>query len=95
MAGGLNPVTAQHLIVFPVVLACSGYALWVLMPSALRRVLAAGLGRLPLGSALQAFFQRAARPSTGCDCSGCDAVVDHRPTANARRVIRVHLQSTD
>lgn len=68
-------MTAQHLIVFSVVLACSVYALWVLMPSALRRALAARLVRLPLGSALHAVFQRAAKPSTGCDCSGCDAVV--------------------
>lgn len=88
-------MTAQHLIVFSVVLACSAYALWVLMPSALRRALAARLVRLPLGSALHAVFQRAAKPSAGCDCSGCDAVVDHRPQANARRVIRLHIQPKD
>lgn len=88
-------MTAQHLIVFSVVLACSVYALWVLMPSALRRALAARLVRLPLGSALHAVFQRAAKPSSGCDCSGCDAVVDHRKQTNFRRVIRLHVQSKD
>ncbi len=71
-------MTAQHLIVFSVVLACSVYALWVLMPSALRRWLAARLVRLPLGSALKAVFQRATKPSAGCECSGCDTVVAKR-----------------
>ncbi len=88
-------MTTQHLIVFSVVLACGVYALWVLMPSALRRALAARLVRLPLGSALKAVFQRAAKPSSGCDCSGCDAVVDHRPQTNSRRVIRLHVQPKD
>jgi len=88
-------MTAQHLIVFSVVLACSLYALWVLMPAALRRLLAARLVRLPLGSSLQAVFQRAAAPSSGCDCSGCDTVVDRRPKTTPRRVIRLHIQPKD
>jgi len=88
-------MTVQHLIVFSVVLACSVYALWVLMPSALRRVLAARLVRLPLGSSLRAVFQRAAAPSSGCDCSGCDTVVDRRPKATPQRVIRLHIQPKD
>ena len=86
---------AQSLIVFSVVLACSVYALWVLMPSALRHWLAVRLVRLPLGAALHAVFQRAAKPTTGCDCSGCDAVVDHRPLHGPRRVIRLHVQPKD
>jgi hypothetical protein len=80
-------MTAQHLIVFFVVLACSVYALWVLMPSALRRMLAARLVRLPLGSAMHAVFQRAAKPSSGCDCAGCDTVTALK---NPPHVIRVH-----
>lgn len=87
-------MTAQHLIVFSVVLACSLYALWVLMPTALRRLLAARLVRLPLGSSLQAVFQRAATPSSGCDCSGCDTVVDRRRTQQPK-VITIHRQPRD
>ena len=86
---------AQNLVVFCVVLACSVYALWVLMPSAVRRWLAVRLVRLPLGAALYAVFQRAAKPTTGCDCSGCDATVDHRPLHAPRRVIRLHTQPKD
>jgi hypothetical protein len=88
-------MSAQHLIVFSVVLACSLYALWVLMPTALRRVLAARMVRLPLGSSLRVVFQRAAAPSSGCDCNGCDTVVDRRSKTTPRRVIRLHIQPKD
>ncbi|MBK6324211.1 hypothetical protein [Candidatus Aalborgicola defluviihabitans] len=75
-------MTAQNLIVSAIVVACSVYALWVLMPSSARRFLAVRLVHLPLGSKLQSVFQRAAKPSAGCDCSGCDAVVDKRGPSN-------------
>ena len=91
MVGILNTMSAQHLVVSAVVLACSLYALWVLMPSAARRFLATRLARLPLGAALQATFQRAAAPSSGCDCSGCDKVVDGRSKIPPK-VIRIHVQ---
>jgi hypothetical protein len=80
----------QHLIVTCIVLACGVYALWVLMPSALRRMLAVRLQRLPLGAGWQARMQRAAKPASGCDCSGCDAVVDKR-SSKAAKVIRIHV----
>jgi hypothetical protein len=88
-------MSAQHLIVYSLVLACGVYALWVLMPSAWRRSLAARLVRLPLGTALHATFQRAAAPASGCDCSGCDKVVDLRGKATTRRVIRLHIHPKD
>jgi len=84
----------QHLIVFSIVLACSVYALWTLMPSAWRRFLAARLVRLPLGSTLHATFQRAAAPASGCDCSGCDKVVDLR-RASQPKIITIHRQPRD
>jgi ferrous iron transport protein B len=87
-------MTAQQLTVFSVVLACSLYALWVLMPSAARRFLAGRLARLPLGTAWKTFFQQAASRSSGCDCSGCDKVVD-KQTRTRSKVIRIHLQPRD
>ena len=81
----------QHLIVFCIVMACGVYALWVLMPAALRRVLAAQLQRLPLGAGWQQRMQRAAAPASGCDCSGCDAVVDNRSRTATAKVIRIHV----
>ncbi len=72
-------MTAQQGIVCVLVLACSGYALWTLMPTAARRFLATRLQHLPLGPRLQATFTRAAAATSGCDCSGCDKVVDRTP----------------
>lgn len=85
----------QHLIVYCTVLACGMYALWVLMPATLRRVLAGQLQRLPLGVAWQTRMQRAAKPTAGCDCSGCDKVVDLRSQSNSRRVIPLHIRPKD
>lgn len=87
-------MSAQHLTVFFVVLACSLYALWVLMPSAARRFLASRLVRLPLGAPLRSVFQRAASRSGGCDCSGCDKVVDKHAKAQPK-VIRIHTAPRD
>lgn len=80
----------QHLIVTCIVLSCGVYAMWVLMPAALRRFLAVRLQHLPLGEAWLTRMQRAAKPASGCDCSGCDAVVDNRGP-KARKVIRIRV----
>ncbi len=72
-------MNTQQGIVFVLVLACSGYALWTLMPTVARRFLANHLQGLPLGPRLRATFARAAAAKSGCDCSGCDKVVDHTP----------------
>jgi ferrous iron transport protein B len=87
-------MTAQHLVVFALVLACSVYALWTLMPSAARRFVARRLMRLPLGSSLKTELQKAASARSGCDCSGCDKVVDlqRKPPS---QVIRLHVKTKD
>lgn len=87
-------MTAQHLIVFFVVLACSVYALWVLMPMAARRFLARHLLQLPLGSAWVARFQQASTASSGCDCNGCDKVVDLQRKARSQ-VVHFHARTKD
>lgn len=87
-------MTAQHLIVFSVVLACSVYALWVLMPTAARRFLARRLLQLPLGAAWTARLQQAANASPGCDCSGCDKVVDLQRKARPQ-VVHFHVRPKD
>lgn len=64
----------QELIVALIVVACTGYAVWTLMPSALRRALAQRLlhGRWPAPIARR--LQRAATAPTGCGCdAGCEA----------------------
>jgi hypothetical protein len=63
----------QSLIVAVVVCACSGYALWTLMPSRARRSLALVLLRVPhLPTGIETRLQKAAQAASGCGCDGCD-----------------------
>lgn len=62
----------QSLIVALIVAGSATYAVWTLMPSAARRVLAAWMLKLPLPGRLAAPFERAARAASGCGCDGCD-----------------------
>jgi hypothetical protein len=87
-------MTTQHLVVFALVAGCSVYALWALMPAAARRFIAKQLVKWPLGSAWKARFQQAASASSGCDCSGCDKVVDLQRKP-APQVIRFHTKPKD
>ncbi|MEO8058549.1 MAG: DUF6587 family protein [Burkholderiales bacterium] len=73
----------QSLIVILLVLACSTYALWTLMPSAARRSLALTLLRLPkLPHRVEARLQKAAQAASGCGCDGCDRS-EKKPAAKA------------
>jgi len=78
----------QDLIVALIVAGCTGYAAWVLMPSALRRTLAQGALRWPLPQALASRLRRAAAAPTGCACDGCDS--KPKPAANAAHPIQIH-----
>jgi hypothetical protein len=84
-------MTAQPFIVILIVLACSVYAGWVLMPAAARRFLATRLLRLPVPNAWLALLQRTANQSSGCDCSGCDKAEGLQPKPETQ-VIRFHPQ---
>nr|WP_295778075.1 hypothetical protein [Rhodoferax sp.] len=85
-------MNTQFLVVGLLVSGCSLYALWTLMPAAARRVIAQGLLRLPLGLRLKAPLQRAASTSSGCDCSGCDKVVDKQRNGETQP-IRFHART--
>ena len=75
----------QSMIVALLVLGCTAYAAWKLMPAAAQRALAAAMLRLPLPAALAAWCRQAAQAPSGCGCSGCDhATIKPRPgTAQA------------
>jgi hypothetical protein len=62
----------QSLIVALLVLGCSGYAAWALMPAAARRALAAAVLKLHPPRWLAARLRQAAAPASSCGCSGCD-----------------------
>lgn len=71
----------QNLIVAVIVAACTGYAAWVLMPSALRRTLAQSALRWPWPQAVAGRLRRAATAPTGCSCDGCDTKPKAAPGA--------------
>jgi hypothetical protein len=83
-------MTTQHLVVFALVAGCSIYALWVLMPTVARRFIAKQLLQLPFGSTWKTRFKKAASASSGCDCSGCDSMVDQTQKAKPQ-IIRFHV----
>ena len=62
----------QTLIVALLVLGCSVYAAWTLMPAAARRAIALSLLKLPLPNALALTLRKAATVASGCGCDGCD-----------------------
>ena len=70
----------QGLIVALVVVACTVYAVWTLMPGAARRSLAGSMLKIVLlngrqiggESRLTVKLRRAAQASSGCACDGCD-----------------------
>lgn len=65
-------MTAQTLIMSLLVLLCSVYAAWTLMPSAARRALATWLLGLNLPRQLAEPLAKAAAPGSACGCNGCD-----------------------
>jgi hypothetical protein len=79
----------QDLIVGVLVLACSAYAAWALMPASARRALAQRVLRWPLPAAMQRPFQKAMKPAGAC--GGCDNCGDEKPAARpAVQPIRFH-----
>lgn len=86
----------QHLVVGLLVALCAVYALWSLMPVALRRPLAGWLLRVPgLGRAgpLAGVLRRAAAGPNACGCDGCDAKPATPARADAAVPIRIHRKS--
>lgn len=78
----------QELTVALIVAACTGYAAWTLMPSALRRTLAQRLQHGPWPAPVARRLRRAATASAGCGCdAGCDL---KKPAPPAAQPIRFH-----
>ena len=63
---------AQALIVALLVLGCSVYAVWTLMPSVARKALASSMLKLPLPEVVAVKMRKAAQGASGCGCDGCD-----------------------
>jgi hypothetical protein len=80
---------AQDLAVALIVLLCTGYAAWTLMPSVLRRALALRILKLSLPEAMARPFRKAIRPSSAC--GGCDSCGDITTQSSSSTVHKVTL----
>ena len=67
----------QNVVVALIVLACTAYAVWTLMPSAARRALATAMLKLALPRVVAEPLQRATQ--TAAACGGCDGCADTAP----------------
>jgi len=81
----------QTLIVALLVVACSAYAAWTLMPAGARRALATSLLKLPLPAAVALRVRKAAAVTSGCGCDGCDHA-PAKPAAAPAQVVRFHAR---
>ena len=84
----------QALIVALLVVACSAYAAWTLMPAGARRALATSLLKLPLPAAVALRVRKAAAVTSGCGCDGCDhaPAKPAKPAAAPAQVVRFHAR---
>ncbi len=87
-------MATQQVIVFLLVLGCSLYAAWKLMPAVARRAIARLALQLPLRGKFKDQMNKAAATGTagGCDCSGCDQVVDKQRKPE-EQVVRFHART--
>jgi hypothetical protein len=67
-------MSLQSFLVALIVIGCSTYAAWSLMPSALRRSLAVRLLKIPMPGSIARVFRKAAQQAGGC--GGCDSCGD-------------------
>ena len=80
----------QVLIVALLVVGCSIYAAWSLMPAAARRAIAASLLKLPLPAPFAQKMRRAATMSSGCGCDSCDHAPSKKAPTPATQVVTFH-----
>ena len=76
----------QTTTVTLLVLGCSVYAAWTLMPSAARRALATALLRWPLPEGLVLSLRKSAKASSGCGCDGCDRAAPKPPATSVHKI---------
>ena len=74
-------MAAQNLVVALLVLVCSAYVVWTLMPAGARRAVASRVLRWSLPEVMQRPFQKAMRPAGAC--GGCDNCGDSKPVAKS------------
>jgi hypothetical protein len=79
----------QFFVVALLVVGCSTYAGWTLMPAAARRAIATALLRMPLPEPFAQKMRKASVVSSGCGCDGCDHA-PAKPAPKAPQVVTFH-----
>ena len=79
----------QTAIVVLLVIGCTAYAAWTLMPASARRVVAQALLKWPLPQRATALLQKHLVADSGCSCDGCDQGTKKREPAGTQQ-IRFH-----
>jgi hypothetical protein len=79
----------QTLIVALLVIGCSTYAAWTLMPAPVRRAIASSLLKLPLPESLAATMRKVSTRSPGCGCDGCDSA-PAKSAPKAQQIVTFH-----
>jgi hypothetical protein len=81
----------QSLIVALLVVSCSVYAAWTLMPAGLRRAIAQRLLNWSLPALLARPLRRAMKPASACGgCDSCAGDAADKPAATASKPITIH-----
>ncbi|HMC17348.1 MAG TPA: DUF6587 family protein [Albitalea sp.] len=78
----------QSFVVALIVMGCSAYAAWSLMPAAARRAIATTVLRLSLPEFLAKPFAKALKPASGC--GGCDSCGDEAAKPAAMQTVKFH-----
>ena len=76
----------QTITVALLVLGCSFYAAWTLMPAAACRAFARALLRWPLPERLRVRLRKSAKAASGCSCDGCDRAAPQPPAASVQKI---------
>jgi hypothetical protein len=80
----------QTLVVAVLVVACSAYAAWTLMPASARRGIALSLLKLALPATIAARLRKHAVEASGCGCDGCDRSTAAKPKPSTVQPLTFH-----
>ena len=82
---------AQSFIVALIVVGCSAYVAWTLMPAVARRAIAVRVLRLSLPRLLARPFAKAMKPASAC--GGCDSCGDEAAKPAKVQTVKFHPRS--
>jgi hypothetical protein len=80
----------QSLVVVLLVLGCTVYAVWALLPNVMRRGVALRVMNWPWPGFIARKLQKAAQGASGCGCDGCDVKTKAAKPAGGVQPVQFH-----